>query len=71
MREPLEKAEIHARGIGRILKKSMPKGWGFVLLLVSHGEAGVTTYLSDCRREDIIKFLKEMVYKFESNEKEI
>lgn len=49
----------------------MPKGWGFVLLLASHGEGGVTTYLSDCRREDIIKFLREMAYKLETNEKEI
>lgn len=71
MRQPLEKAEIHARDIGRILKASMPEGWGFVLLLVSKGSVGVMTYLSDCRREDIIKFLKEMVVKFEANEKEI
>lgn len=71
MREPLEKAELEARNIGRILKANMPKGWGFVLLLVSHGEKGVTTYLSDCCREDIIKFFKEMIYKFESNEGEI
>lgn len=70
-REPLEKAEIKARDIGRLLKQSMPLGWGFVLLLVSHGEGGVTTYLSDCCREDIIKFLKEMIHRFESNEKEI
>lgn len=32
MREPLEKAELAARDIGRLLKKSMPEGFGFTLM---------------------------------------
>jgi len=71
MRATLEEAENEARKLGRLIKADMPEGWGFVLMLVSHGENGVFTYLSDCQRQDIIKFLREIAYKLEANEKEI
>lgn len=52
MREPLEKAEVTCRDIARLIKQKMPKQWGFVLILMSHGGDGFMTYLSDSYRED-------------------
>ena len=71
MREPLEKAEIKAREIGKIIKSQMPDGFGFTLVLYSYGENGVMTYLSSGQREDCIKMLRECADKIENNEKEI
>lgn len=71
MRATLEEAENEARKLARFIKSSMPIGWGFVLVLFSHGENGVFTYLSDSNRSDIIKFLREMAHKLENNEREI
>lgn len=71
VREPLEMAENKAGSIGRILAQNMPKGWGFVLLLATYGDGGITTYLSNCERQDIINLMQEMIIKFKSGEKEI
>lgn len=71
MRSPLESAEITCRDIARVIKKAMPKHWGFVLILASHGNDGFMTYLSDCERDCMIKMLREMAYKLETNDKEI
>ena len=70
-REPLEKAEITARKIGKVISKSMPKGWGFVVALFSYGDNGLTTYLSNCEREGIIKAMREIADKIENNEPEV
>ena len=58
-REPLEKAEIQARKIGMEIKKHIPAGWCFTLVLASKGEEGYSTYISNIRREDSIKMLTE------------
>lgn len=70
-RATLEEAENAARGIGKVLKHIMPTGWGFTLILTSYGEGGLLTYLSSCRREDMIKCLFELGFKLEGKEKEL
>ena len=60
-REPLEKAEIEARKIGKQIKKMIPNGWCFTLVLASKGEGGYSTYISDIERESSIKMLGETV----------
>jgi len=66
-RAPLETAEVVARDIGRIIKRAMPPGWGFFLLLSSFDEppAGFWTYLASIEREGAIKFLREAADKIE------
>mgnify|MGYP001609691257 CR=1 FL=1 len=71
MRANLEQAENCARDIGRIIKKSMPEGWGFSLVLFSFGEDGLMTYLSSGQREDCIKMLEELLTKIKSNERNV
>lgn len=70
-RAPLEQAENVCRALARLIKEKMPKHWGFCLIIMSHGGDGFMTYLSDSRREDCIKMLKELVGKLEANEKNI
>ena len=65
MREPLEKAEVICRKLAQLIKSQMPKHWGFCLILMSHGGDGFMTYLSDSRREDCIKMLRELALKLE------
>jgi len=67
-REPLEKAEIQARKIGRLIKESVPDGWCFTLVLCSKGEGGFSTYISNIQREDSIKMLGETVIAMQNRE---
>lgn len=60
-RAPLEKAESDARSIARILKQSMPEGWGYILHLMSFGGDGFSTYMSSVLREDAIRYLEEWI----------
>lgn len=47
--------------IGQILKRVMPEGWGFTLLMFTYGEGGTMTYLSSADREDMLKALQEFM----------
>ena len=71
MRELLERAEIKAKEIGRKLKKGMPEGWSYFLILASNGADGFCTYLSTAQRSCAIKMLREMATHLETNGKEI
>ncbi len=58
MSEPLERAEVSAKRLGRILTSQMPEGWGYALVMFSNdGESGLT-FVSNCEREGMIKGLK-------------
>jgi len=59
MKATLEEAEIKCRDIARKIKAEMPKDWGFLLILTSHGENGHSTYLSSVERSCAIKLLRE------------
>jgi hypothetical protein len=51
------------KDLGRGLKNSIPKDWGFVLLLADYGEGGSTFYTSSVIREDAIKLMMEFIAK--------
>lgn len=53
-----------ARGIARAL----PPDTGFVVLAFEFGAAGVSQYISNGRREDIITFLRETADRLESRQ---
>lgn len=44
-RAPLEAAEIEARRLGEEIRKRMPPGWGFTLLVSSIGHGGFSTWI--------------------------
>lgn len=70
-RATLEQAEIAARKLARVIKENTPEGWGFVVVLMSFGEGGMSTYLSSIEREGCITALRELADKLEANETNI
>lgn len=72
-RASLEAAEGKARELGRKIKKRMPEGWGFILILSSFDEDPedrVMTYLASVERAGAIKMLRELADKIERAEPE-
>lgn len=59
--------EAKLKEIGRMLKDSMPQGWGFTLLLTSYGAGGSLFYLSSVERQDMIATMREFIQKHEFN----
>jgi len=70
-RAPLERAEVTAKRIGDLLKNAMPKGWGFSLQLFTFGGPGFITYISNAKREDMKKALKELLDKWDREEQHV
>ena len=72
-RATLEEAERTCIKIGRNIKSALPPGWGATLILTSYdsGENGLLTYISTCRREDMIKCLRELAGRLERKEPNI
>jgi hypothetical protein len=62
-----EKAEKKLKEIGDILRNTMPKGYGFSLLIVSFGECGNMFYMSNCDRQDMCNMMREFISKSEPN----
>lgn len=62
-----EKAEQMLREIGQMLRESCPPGFGFSLLVFSFGEGGSMFYVSNSRREDMIRSMEEFIAKFREN----
>jgi hypothetical protein len=60
--------EAKANEIGKLLRAQMPPGVGFSLNIWQFGEGGFMAYTSNCKREDIIKGLKEFIAKAEKGE---
>lgn len=67
MADSLYDAEQAARRIGRIIGPSLPKGWGFTLMLYTFGVDGFSTYISNAERPNMILALKEMIEKLEKD----
>lgn len=65
-RATLERAEVEAQRLGRMLKGAMPPGWGFVLGLFTFGPEGFVTYLSSADRTDTIRLLRELANNVEA-----
>jgi hypothetical protein len=49
--------------IGKMIGAQMPPGWGFSLLIASHGEAGGVFYISNLQRADMIATMQEFIAK--------
>ena len=57
-------AEKAAQGIAETIQRvirRVPGNWGFTLLLYQFGEGGSATYISNGKREDMIKALEEFI----------
>ncbi len=58
--------EQRMKEIGRILKDTMPQGFGFALLIFSY-EPGSMFYLSSAERDTMIAAMREFIQKHEHN----
>lgn len=47
---------------GEEIKKHLPDGCGFILLVAEHGEGGRLNYTADVDRQDAIKVIKEFLF---------
>jgi hypothetical protein len=56
-----EDVERKLYSIGRMIGEDMPEGWGFLLMIASYGEGGMTFYLSSMERAGAIKMLEEFL----------
>ena len=59
--------EAKLKEIGRMLKASMPEGFGFTLLITSYGDGGSLFYMSSCDRQSMIATMREFIQKHEHN----
>ena len=48
---------------GRAIGRSLPKGWGFALLIFDFKENGAMFYCSNATRESMIEAMKEFIQK--------
>jgi hypothetical protein len=62
-----KEAEDKLNEIGQKLRSTMPKGFGFVLLIASFGEGGSMFYTANCNREDVCNMMREFIGKHEPN----
>jgi uncharacterized protein (DUF779 family) len=52
------------KGIGGIIGKTLPKGWGFTLLIFDYNTTkGSMFYISNGQRKDVIKAMIEFISK--------
>lgn len=56
-----------AHGLDEIMKELWGRK-GFCLIVFDFNEPGVSNYISNANREDMIKSLKETIERFENNE---
>ncbi len=56
------------REIGKLIGSRVPAGVGFALLLFNMGESGWMNYISNARREDMVKAMRELLFKIEGED---
>jgi hypothetical protein len=49
------------KDMGRYLAGQLPPGWHFALLIASAGEGGVTLYIANIDRNDVIQLMREFI----------
>lgn len=59
-----EDVEISMKEIGDVIGKSLPKGWGFNLMVFDFGKKGSMFYMSNAQRKDVINQMKEFMQKY-------
>lgn len=57
-----------ARGLDAILTEDFGEKTGFVILLFEFGAPGITNYISNASREDMLKAFRETLKRFEKGE---
>ncbi len=62
-----EELEATCSALGRTIGDVLPGGVGFAFILCDLGAEGNMSYLSNAKREDMIKMLREMAMKMEDN----
>lgn len=62
-----DRAEIEAlsRAIAEALSEALPEGLGFALLVFDFGEGGNLAWISNAKREDMVRVLREQLARFE------
>lgn len=70
MRATLEEVERKMQKIGAMVKAETPAGWGFAVLCFSFGENGFMNWVSNAERDDMIKALREMAARMESDRRD-
>lgn len=60
----------YLKAVGREIAAKLPDNHGFICLTFPFGDApgGRTQYISNARREDVIKLLKEVLFRFGAEE---
>jgi len=58
-RAPLEAAEVEAQRIAATIVDMAPPGWRFILWLVTTGDQGFSTHVSNVARNDAFRFVTE------------
>ena len=66
-RATLEEAERKMQSIARVVGNMVPTGWGFAVLCFSFGENGFINWVSNAQRADMVKALRELADKLESD----
>lgn len=56
------------RVIAKSITKMLPPKFLFTLLVFGEGEPGISNYISNCSRDDMIKALRETADRLERNE---
>jgi len=56
------------RNMANRITKRLPGGWGFVLVVFPFGEMGIGNYISNARRKEMIKGLRELADRLERKE---
>lgn len=59
-------AEARLRGLADRISEQLPEGIGFALVTFTVGEGGYAGYVSNARRADMIKALRECADKLEA-----
>lgn len=59
--------EAKLKELGEKLKASMPKGFGFALLIANYGPGGGMFYASNFHREDVCDMMRDFIAKHEAN----
>lgn len=63
---PPEDIQMTMKDIGRLIGSALPRGYGFNLLIFDFGEGGSMFYISNARRRDMLKLMKEFIEKEEA-----
>jgi hypothetical protein len=56
-----DKLRSDMQKLGRFVDSQLPYGWGFVVLAFPYGEGGRMNYISNAKREDVMRSMYEFI----------